>query len=43
MLNHEDYKNLLSIVNNTTFRGVEAETIVDLKVKLVKLAETPTN
>lgn len=46
MLNHEDIKSLINIINNTTFRGVEVETVVGLKTKLTQLLqspETPTN
>lgn len=38
-LNKTDINNLLSIINNTTFKGLEAETIVELKKKLVVLSE----
>lgn len=40
MLNQQDILNLISIVNNTTFKGLEAETIVELKKKLTEMSKT---
>lgn len=39
MLTTTDYSNLVSIINNTTFKGIEAETVSELKKKLVALAQ----
>lgn len=38
-LTKTDLQNLISITNATTFKGAEAETIADLKAKLVKIAQ----
>ena len=39
MLTLEDIKNLIAMLNRTTLQGNEAETVVMLKQKLMKMLE----